>query len=102
VSVCLVQDDGTCTDPVCLEADYEAEISGEAEFRREVGRRLRTQRALRGLSQEDLGAGAGLSRAAVGKIERGVHKVDVWRLHLLAQALGVEVSVLLSERPEPR
>lgn len=102
MSLCLLPDDGTCTDPECADAEYEAEVSGEAQFRREVGRRLRTQRALRGLSQEDLGAGAGLSRAAVGKIERGVHKVDVWRLHLLAQALSVEVGVLLGEPPEAR
>jgi DNA-binding XRE family transcriptional regulator len=101
VSLCLVKDDGgTCVEPDCDE--YEAEISGEWEFRREVGRRLRTVRALKGLSQEELGVGAGLSRAAVGRIERGVHKVDVWRLHLLAQSLDVGVSVLLGEPPERR
>ena len=74
----------------------------EIEFRREVGRRLRAERARQGLSQHDLAAGAGLTRGAVGKIERGAHKVDIWRLHLLARVLGVEISVLLGERPSGR
>ena len=79
--------------------DCAPDSAGEREFRREVGRRLREERLRQGLSQHDLGAGAGLSRAAVGKIERGTHKVDVWRLHLLAGVLDVEISRLLGERP---
>lgn len=74
------------------------DIGGELEFRREVGLRLRTERLRRGLSQQELGTGAGLTRAAVGKIERGAHKVDVWRLHLLSRVLGVELGALLGER----
>lgn len=87
---------------VTLPSGRDDVADGEREFRREVGRRLRAERERRGMSQEDLGAGAGLGRAAVGKIERGAHKVDVWRLRLLARVLDVEISVLLGEPPADR
>ena len=28
MSLCLLPDDGTCTDPECADAEYEAEVSG--------------------------------------------------------------------------
>jgi transcriptional regulator with XRE-family HTH domain len=63
----------------------------------QVGFRIRTIREERGLSQEELGALAGLHRAYIGQIERGEKNIGVKNLEKIAKALGVSAKVLLDD-----
>lgn len=75
----------------------EPEPYGEDVFRREVGSRIRAERALRNLRQEELAHRAGVSRNFVSAIERGTQRLDAWRLLHLARALDCELGWLLDE-----
>ena len=70
---------------------------GEAAFRREVGSRIRAERCLRNLRQEELALRAGVSRNFVSAIERGTQRLDAWRLLHLARALDCDLGRLLDE-----
>ena len=67
----------------------------ELDFTRQLGRRVRTLRAVHGLSQPDLGALVGLSRQAVTAVERGTVAVSLVNLRRLAQALEVPMATLV-------
>ena len=76
---------------------------GERLFRRDVGRRIREQRSLCNLRQEELAERAGVSRNFVSAVERGTQRLDAWRLRNLARALDCELGwLLLDDRPLPR
>ena len=57
-----------------------------------VGRRLRLQRTLVGLSQEKLGKAIGLTFQQVQKYEGGANRIGASRLFDLSRVLGVEVN----------
>ena len=79
------------------------ELYGEGRFRRDVGSRIRAQRSLRNLRQEELAEQAGVSRNFVSAVERGTQRLDAWRLRHLAVALDCELGwLLLDDRPLPR
>jgi len=81
----------------------DSEPYGEETFRRDVGNRIRTERYLRNLRQEELAERAGVSRNFVSAVERGTQRLDAWRLRHLALALNCELGwLLLDERPLPR
>lgn len=61
-----------------------------------LAQRLRSERAIRGLSQEQLADLAGLHRTYVGSIERSERNVSIDNIEQLAMALGVDVSELLA------
>lgn len=61
----------------------------------DVGERLRLTRLAAGLTQEELGARAGLDRTMVVKIESGSRRIDAIELVRLSSALGVPVDFLL-------
>jgi transcriptional regulator with XRE-family HTH domain len=61
---------------------------------------LRALRHARALSQQQLGAAAGVSGRLVGKLERGETTIGVDRLDRLARALGVVLADLF-EHAEP-
>lgn len=61
----------------------------------EVGFNIRRIREERGLSQEELGAVAGLHRAYIGQIERGEKNIGLKNLEKLAKALHVGVKDVL-------
>ena len=82
---------GACT-------DQEQEPYGEKAFRREVGNRIRGERALLNLRQEELAARAGVSRNFVSAVERGTQRLDAWRLLHLARALDCDLGWLLNGR----
>ena len=85
--------------------DQGQEPYGEEAFRREVGSRIRAERALRNLRQDELAQRAGVSRNFVSAIERGTQRLDAWRLLHLARALDCELGWLLHEDrflPRPR
>lgn len=86
-----------------VRADQGQEPYGEKTFRREVGRRIRAERALLNLRQDELAERAGVSRNFVSAVERGTQRLDAWRLLHLARALQCDLGwLLLEERPVPR
>lgn len=60
-----------------------------------LGFAIRTLRAARGLSQEELALHADLDRAYVGGIERGEHNITVMSLLKIARAIDTPLSKLL-------
>jgi transcriptional regulator with XRE-family HTH domain len=65
------------------------------DINKEVGFNIRRIREERGLSQEELGAVAGLHRAYIGQIERGEKHVGLKNLERIANALNVNIRVLV-------
>jgi transcriptional regulator with XRE-family HTH domain len=61
----------------------------------EIGFNIRRIREEGGLSQEELGAVAGLHRAYIGQIERGEKNVGLKNLERIASALNVNIRVLV-------
>ena len=62
----------------------------------DVGTRLRTLRAAKGLSQEALAERAGLHRNYVGSVERGERDIGLRSLASLASALSVSLAEFFS------
>ena len=60
----------------------------------EVGFNIRRVREEIGLSQEELGALAGLHRAYIGQIERGEKNIGLKNLEKIAKALGIAIEDL--------
>lgn len=65
------------------------------------GERVRAFRALLGLTQEELGATAGLHRTYIGGVERGERNVSLLNILRLSKALGVDPSELVTGLPGP-
>src|SRR3984885_2930349 len=61
----------------------------------DVGERVRAARLAGGLTQEELGASAGLDRTMIVKIESGNRRIDAMELIRLSSALRVPVDFLL-------
>jgi transcriptional regulator with XRE-family HTH domain len=61
------------------------------------GKQLQRLRIRRGLTQEQLGVTAGLSRTFLGRLELGQHDPSLSTLVRLAKALRVSVTELLGE-----
>jgi len=59
------------------------------------GKKLRTLRRQKGLSQEDLALAAGLDRSYVGGVERGERNVALRNINKLAVALEMSAAELL-------
>lgn len=68
---------------------------------RDFGRWVRLLRQSRHLSQEQLGARAGIDRAVIGRIERGEVNVGIAYLWQLADALEMRVQDLLPADDHP-
>ncbi len=68
---------------------------------REFGAWLRLLRQSRRLSQEQLGARAGIDRAVIGRIERGEVNVGIAYLWQLADGLDLPVQELLPNSDHP-
>lgn len=77
--------------------DYRT-MSGGAEWA-DVGERMREARLAAGLTQEELGAAAGLDRTMIVKIESGNRRIDAMELVRLSSALQVPVDFLLRSTP---
>lgn len=60
----------------------------------DVGRRIRAQRLVRGMSQSDLANCIGITFQQVQKYEKGVNRVGAGRLTRIAEVLGVPVAFL--------
>lgn len=64
---------------------------------RKVGDRVRSARAVAGLSQEELAHRAGLDHSYMSGIERGVRNVTLLKLQAVARALKLSTRELLPE-----
>jgi transcriptional regulator with XRE-family HTH domain len=62
------------------------------------GRRVRSLREARGMSQEQLADAAGLHRTYLSSLERGQRNVGLDNVLTLARALGVGPAQLFEER----
>lgn len=82
------------TGPVQSNAARQADERG---FRRQVGKRLRSQRIWLELSQDEVAAKAGVTRNFVSAVERGAQGLDAWRLTYVAHALGTTLAWLLGD-----
>ncbi len=61
----------------------------------EVGRRIRLHRQAKDLTQAKVAEAAGIETSFYGQVERGVNVPSLKTVYALAQALGVEVAMLL-------
>jgi transcriptional regulator with XRE-family HTH domain len=61
----------------------------------EVGKRVRTFRMQKGLSQTELATKIGVSFQQIQKYEKGTNRISSGRLEAIAAALGQPVTVLL-------
>jgi transcriptional regulator with XRE-family HTH domain len=60
------------------------------------GQVLREQRTARGISQEDLALNADVDRTFVSQMERGIRQPTITTIMKLAEALGIQASVLVA------
>ena len=65
--------------------------------RARFGEKLRSARQRVGLSQEALGALAGIHRTYIGAVERGERNPSLDNIYRLARTLGVEPAELMPE-----
>ncbi len=63
-------------------------------FLGQLGQRIRSLRAAKGLSQEALADEAGLDRSYMSGVERGVRNVSVLNLAKIAKALNQPIGAL--------
>jgi transcriptional regulator with XRE-family HTH domain len=74
-------------------------IGMDSDELKELGRRVRELRHVRGWTQTELAARMGVKQSAIGKIERGESDIPVTALTRLADALGVAPGSLLRRPP---
>ncbi len=65
-----------------------------------VGRQLRAQRTLQGMSQEKLGEALGLTFQQIQKYERGANRIGASRLYQLSKIFGVSVDYFFQDYSE--
>src|SRR2546427_9532568 len=65
-----------------------------------LGQRLRALRKQRGLSQERLGDGAGLSGKFIGEVERGEKSISIDSLYRVSLALEIPLRELTDVRAD--
>ncbi|MFJ3483161.1 helix-turn-helix domain-containing protein [Pseudomonas sp. NPDC090202] len=68
---------------------------------KELGKKIRLARKLRGISQENLALMCRVDRSYMGRIERGEANLTLEKLYQVAQSLDCEPSSLLPP-PPPR
>jgi transcriptional regulator with XRE-family HTH domain len=72
-------------------------IDSSMSILRIIGDNIRYHRRKLGISQEELGAIAGLDRTYVGSVERGERNVSALNIEKLAKALKIKPERLLQE-----
>lgn len=68
---------------------------------RQIGERLRAERARRGVSLRGLARSVGLSPSLISQIETGKCRPSVSTLYAITTALGVSVEEVFEEQPAP-
>lgn len=72
----------------------------EEAYLKHVGERVRLGRARRGMSRKSLSQASGVSERYLAELERGAGNASLLVLRQIAEALGMEIAALVSERPE--
>jgi len=72
----------------------------EEAYLKHVGERVRLGRARRGMSRKSLSQASGVSERYLAELERGAGNASLLVLRQIAEALGLEMAALVSERPE--
>jgi XRE family transcriptional regulator, aerobic/anaerobic benzoate catabolism transcriptional regulator len=72
----------------------------EEAYLKHVGERVRIGRARRGMSRKTLAKASGVSERYLAELERGAGNASLLVLRQIAEALGLEMAALVSERPE--
>ncbi len=67
----------------------------DKKFLQRLGDRIRKQREVRGLTQQQLGDQCELHRTFVGSVERGERNIAILNLRKMAQVLRVKLAELL-------
>ena len=67
----------------------------------DVGRRIRAQRLVRGMSQTDLANRIGITFQQVQKYEKGVNRIGAGRLQRISEALEVPISFFFGGSTNP-
>ncbi|MGN7678458.1 MAG: helix-turn-helix domain-containing protein [Anaplasma sp.] len=62
-----------------------------------VGREIKKQRIMKGMSQNQLASRLGITFQQVQKYEKGTNRIVISRLYELARVLGVEIKDLISK-----
>ncbi|WP_338553038.1 helix-turn-helix domain-containing protein [Paenibacillus sp. KS-LC4] len=76
---------------------YQKNEKTNEDFLRQVGKKVKFFRHLKGITQEALAHDAGLDRTFLGYVERGEKNISVLNLKNIADALEVEISELLPQ-----
>ncbi|NJO23300.1 MAG: helix-turn-helix domain-containing protein [Sphingomonadales bacterium] len=69
-------------------------------YLRRLGERVRLGRARRGMSRRILSKASGVSERYLAELERGAGNASLLVLRQIAEALSIEVTALVSDRPE--
>src|SRR5689334_25074518 len=72
----------------------------EEAYLKHVGDRVRIGRARRGMSRRSLAQASGVSERYLAELEKGAGNASLLVLRQVAEALGLEIAALVSERPE--
>ncbi len=70
-------------------------MTAESDFMRAVGRKIRSVRMARNLTQQDVSDVTGLPRASMSKVECGDQPVRLWELVLMADLFECDLFDLL-------
>nr|AEH96268.1 putative transcriptional regulator tr1 [Anaplasma platys] len=62
-----------------------------------VGREIKKQRIMKGMSQNQLASRLGITFQQVQKYEKGTNRIVISRLYELARVLGIEINDLISK-----
>jgi len=76
------------------------EAPADEAYLKRVGERVRLGRARRGMSRKVLSAASGVSERYLAELERGAGNASLLVLRQIADALGLEVAQLVSDRAE--
>ncbi len=76
------------------------EAPADEAYLKRVGERVRLGRARRGMSRKVLSAASGVSERYLAELERGAGNASLLVLRQIAEALGLEVAELVSDRAE--
>lgn len=66
-----------------------------------VGENIRRQRQRRGISQENLAFVAGIDRSYMSRVERGVVRITLEKIYVIAKVLDCEPAELLPSSKTP-
>ena len=67
------------------------------EYLKNVGKRIRKVRILRGLSQDELAKRCGYkSRSAIKKKETGINEIPITKIKIIAEILNIDVTIILN------